>query len=118
MLTTDKVNECYAAGVDLIVKRGRHPDGVKATFDPSTLEVTVWAPPDQPWFDRQKSVFWGFIQAWNYIHFFRDNDVPDERVEREARDTFKQDLLCGRARLNLTFYIEAMYGIGEDTLWM
>jgi hypothetical protein len=85
MLTRKEVTQLYRDGLEVRLRRKRHPEKLKGDYDPSHFEISVFLA------DIATEFEFGITLLHEFIHA-RDerNGVPDkndEMVEAEARKT-------------------------------
>ena len=85
MLTKKEVTELYRDGLEVRMRRKRHPEKLKGDYDPSRFEISIFPTDLFSEFEFSITLLHEFIHA-------RDDrkgilDKNDEKVEAEARET-------------------------------
>lgn len=85
MLTKKEVTELYQDGLEVRLRRKRHPEKLKGDYDPSHFEISIFLA------DLASEFEFGITLLHEFIHA-RDErkgvlDINDETVEAEARKT-------------------------------
>ena len=85
MLTKKEVIQFYQDGLEVKLRRKRHPEKLKGDYDPSHFEISVFLP------ELVSEFEFGVTLLHEFIHARDDRkgvlDKNDEKVEAEARET-------------------------------
>ena len=85
MLTRKEVTQLYRDGLEVRLRRKRHPEKLKGDYDPSHFEISIFLT------DLASEFEFGITLLHEFIHA-RDErkgvlDINDDTVEEEARKT-------------------------------
>jgi hypothetical protein len=85
MLTKKEVTQLYRDGLEVRLRRKRHPEKLKGDYDPSRFEISIFPT------DLVSEFEFGITLLHEFIHARDDRngvlDKNDEKVETEARET-------------------------------
>ena len=88
MLTEKEVTQLYRHGLEVRLRRKKHPQSLKGYFDPSNFEISIFLPGLVSEFEFGVTLLHEFIHARNDLKGGQDeNDELSEKVETEARET-------------------------------
>jgi hypothetical protein len=90
MLSKKDIMALYYDGVELKFRRKKHPRGLKGDHDPSASEINIYTANIVSEYERDITILHEFIHARNdRKDFFDENDEGCEKVEREAKQTYR-----------------------------
>ena len=114
MLTTKQVDALYHDGVEIKfnLKPPKTSPSEKGSYDPGTLEVSVYRLNIDSILDRDLTILHEFVHArddrkgsrYLFGNYGKKGSDEEERVESEARETYKR-------RPRILEYIKLLYNI-------
>jgi hypothetical protein len=104
MLTKKEVIQLYQDGLEVKLRRKRHPEKLKGDYDPSQFEISIFLPELVSEFEFGVTLLHEFIHARDERKDVLDKN--DEKVEVEARATNEK-------RPHILEFIKDLYHIGK-----
>ena len=100
----NEVTQLYRDGLEIRLRRKKHPEGLRGVYDPSRFEINIFL------IDLVSESEFGVTLLHEFIHARDDRkgglDENDEKVEAEARATIAK-------RPHILELIKDLYHIGD-----
>jgi hypothetical protein len=107
MLTIKEIIQLYRHGLEVRLRRKKHPKSLKGYYDPSHFEINIFLPDLVSEFDFGVTLLHEFVHARDDRKSGQDDsDESGERVEAEARETHDK-------RSYILELIKELYNIGS-----